>query len=397
MRGLTKSLAVLGLMSLTWSQVRAAETIKIGTIFSHTGGGAVLSYSALAAARLAVSEINKTGGILGKQVQLVLGDDRSDASMAVLEARRLLVQEKVDLILGPLGSLTTLPVLPVLTEARIANVSVAQAKQITPQLAPYHFTLVVNTDEIAKVYIEFAVKQLGAKRIAVLIDKTAGQKALLESFKSVINEFPDAKIVAIQEFELEATDQLPHILSLREQKPDVILHSSLAGHDAGVSLSALGDIGWRVPIILSTSAANALPAVVAVAGAGALSADHVYAWDYKSLTYCQGDAVGESNLAKFLQRMYEFAPEVKGKLSATNALWIYDGLHFLAAGVNGAGAEDGVKVADWLEKNSSQLKGVLGAPTASKDSHFMFGASSLGVIKDIGNIRSDGLRKQAGC
>ena len=56
----------------------------------------MLSYSAQAGVRLAASEINKAGGILGRQIQLVPGDDKSDPTMTVLEARRLVTQEKVD-------------------------------------------------------------------------------------------------------------------------------------------------------------------------------------------------------------------------------------------------------------------------------------------------------------
>lgn len=389
--------AVMIISAAMLAPAAAADSVKVGTLFSLTGGGAVLSYSAQAGARLAADEINRSGGMLGKQVELVAADDKSDPTLTVLEARRLVHQEKVDLVLGPLGSLTTLPALPILTEAGIANISVAQAKQITPELAPYHFTLVVNTDEIARVYLRFAVNELGAKRIGVLIDKTAGQKALLDAFNAAMAEFPGAEIVAVQEFDLEATDQLPQMLALREQKADVILHSSLAGHDAGVSLAAREDISWDVPIVLSTSAANALAAVTAVAGAEVVAGDNVFAWDYKALTYCTGDVEGTSPLAQFLQRMYAFAPETKGKVSATNALWIYDALHFLDAAVEGAGTTEGPAVAKWIEQNAGTLTGVLGTPKLTPESHFMFGADDLTVIRNIDEIRSDGLRRRAGC
>jgi len=389
--------AAVAAILLSSFPAKSQEPIKVGTLFSATGGGAIISYSAQAAANFAADEMNKKGGIMGRKVELVPADDQSDPSMSSLEAKRLVADRKVDVILGPVGSVTTLAVVPVLSEYKVANFSIAQAQQLTPQAAPYHFTLVVNTDETAKLYIRFAVEHLKATRLAILVDKTAGQKALLESFKKAMKDFPSATVVAIQEFDTNGSDQLPQVLSLRDAKPDVILHSALSGHDAGVSLAALQDIGWNVPIVLSTSAANASQAVLAVTGPDGLKGKNIYAWDYKSLSYCEGDAPGSSSFAKFNEGMKAFAPEIAKKVSSTNALWIYDGFYFLKAAIEGTGSTEGPKIAKWLEANGNSLQGILGKPTASSENHFMYGADELAVIERIDTVRSDGLKKRAGC
>ena len=118
--------SAIGMPSIVSGQT---DKIKIGGVFSVTGGGAVITFSALAGAKMAVAEINKAGGILGKQVDFVVADDRSDPTQTTMETRRLVQQEKVQMLVGPIGSVTTLASIPVLNEAKVASIGVAQARE----------------------------------------------------------------------------------------------------------------------------------------------------------------------------------------------------------------------------------------------------------------------------
>ncbi len=78
----------------------ASEPIKVGSILSVTGPAAFLGDPELKTLQLYVEDINKKGGVLGRQLQLVHYDDGSDANKANGFAKRLIDDDKVDLIVG---------------------------------------------------------------------------------------------------------------------------------------------------------------------------------------------------------------------------------------------------------------------------------------------------------
>src|SRR4051812_24602477 len=84
------STALIALPALAQS----TEPIKIGTLFSMTGFGAVVGASSMTALNMSLKDINDAGGIMGRKVVVVQGDDQSDATIAVGEAKRLAFREK---------------------------------------------------------------------------------------------------------------------------------------------------------------------------------------------------------------------------------------------------------------------------------------------------------------
>ncbi len=396
MRKTITAAALAALLATGAAQAQQADKIRIGGVFSVTGGGAVITFSALAGAKMAVAEINKSGGILGKQVEFVVADDRSDPTQTTMETRRLVQQENVQMLVGPIGSVTTLASIPVLNEAKVASIGVAQAPQLTPKFAPYQFTEVVATDEIAKVYVDQAVDVLKAKKLGLLMDNTAGQKALVVDIRAYAAK-KGIPIVGEQEFDVNIGDMTAQVLALKRAGPDVLLHSSLSSRDAGTALKTLADVGWDVPIIFSTSMAAGVAAVVQVAGPDSVKKDNVYAWDYKGLSYCQGDPLGATKAAQFITRLKDFAGADFAKMSSTNAGWLYDAVYILKAAAEGAGSTEGPKMAAWLESNAGKAQSVLGNLTGSPSNHFLLDSSSLTVVSHVAEVRADGLRRRGGC
>ncbi len=88
------------------------QPIKLGFFSSFTGTYHQNGYNGLAGVKLAVAEINASGGILGRQVVVVEGDDQSSPTAAVNEMRRLVQIEKIDALIGPISSQITLATIP---------------------------------------------------------------------------------------------------------------------------------------------------------------------------------------------------------------------------------------------------------------------------------------------
>jgi len=96
--------------------------IKIGAVFPLTGPAAPNGDWAKLGTEIAVKDINAAGGIDGRQVEVAYGDDQLEAQKAVTEMTRLVNQEKVDMVLGPLSSDPTLATLPQLKSTNTPSI-----------------------------------------------------------------------------------------------------------------------------------------------------------------------------------------------------------------------------------------------------------------------------------
>ena len=83
---------------------RAAETLKIGMVLPVTGPAAAVGGYALAGAKIALDRVNKSGGVLGKQLELVTEDDQTTNPGAVLAFSKLAAQPDIVAFLGPVRS-----------------------------------------------------------------------------------------------------------------------------------------------------------------------------------------------------------------------------------------------------------------------------------------------------
>ncbi len=118
------ALAVMVVVPGTLPQTRAAEPpILIGASISQSGAFARASHAEITAYRLAEEVLNQQGGLLGRPVKLVIYDDQSNASQGVILYRRLIYQDKVDLLLGPFSSGVTFAVAPVVDQARVPMIA----------------------------------------------------------------------------------------------------------------------------------------------------------------------------------------------------------------------------------------------------------------------------------
>ena len=97
-----------------------------------------------------MAEINASGGILGRQVVVIEGDDQSSPTAAVNEMRRLVQIEKIDALIGPISSQITIATIPFLNEAKIPSISVSGSSAMTPAIGPYHFSMLPSADSQAE-------------------------------------------------------------------------------------------------------------------------------------------------------------------------------------------------------------------------------------------------------
>ena len=368
--------------------------IKVGALLSFSGGGVTSGASAFVGLRMKVKEMNDAGGLLGRQLVIVQGDDKTDPTAGVSEAIRLVTQEKVDFMIGPQFSQICIAATPTINQAGIAWISTCGALQMNPTFAPRHFANLYTSEAQAISMVNYANKIAKVKSVAIMTDNTTNSKDFVDIMTKEIAK-TDMKLTGTQEYELNSTDMTPQWLSLRRGNPDLILFSAITADGAGHAMKSKMEIGWDVRVVGSSVFGVLAPAIMRVAGPNALKT--ALGLESKSYTYCTNDPVGQSSFSKFQAELKKFEPANFEKLNYSNVIFMYDGMGLLAAATKAVGSTDGTKIAAWLEENVTKVPVVNGPLTATKTSHWMIGADLLVPVQDLDQRRSDGLLKRAGC
>lgn len=156
--------------------VRAAPAgaVRIGLFMGLTGPNAFLSEMGRQGVLLALEEVNKSGGVLGRQIELSAQDTRSVPAETVNAVRRLVTQDGIKLLIGPSGSGEALTVLPVVQELEAVWVmSLPSSPAITQRIGragnPWAFRTQQSDAVMAKALVDVAINKLGDKRIATVV------------------------------------------------------------------------------------------------------------------------------------------------------------------------------------------------------------------------------------
>ncbi len=137
---------------------------------------------------MAVADINASGGVLGQQLKLTIGDDACDPKQAVAVANKF-VSEGVQFVAGHFCSGSSIPASSVYTEEDILQISPASTNpKLTDEGGPNVFRVCGRDDQQGIVAGNFLAKQYGTKNIAILHDKTAYGKGLADETKKQLNK-----------------------------------------------------------------------------------------------------------------------------------------------------------------------------------------------------------------
>lgn len=370
--------------------------IKLGVPLALSGGAAATADWARMGVEMSVKEINADGGIDGRKVEAVYVDTELDPTKAVTVVNRLINQDKVDLIVGPITSDETLATLPMTTKANIASIN-GSGSEITPKVAPYSFAMLMNAEHQAQKMVEYALGDTyKASSVATLNYSATQGKTAAKAFADALKK-AGKPAVGTQEFDVPVTDLAPQLLSLRKSDPDVLLSFHQTGDDTGRLVLGLRELGWDVPVIGSYGSTFADQAK-GVAG------KDVYK-NFKSVTWsafsaCSADDIRPAS-RDFIKNITAEFPDKRTANAALDYVAVYrDALFLLKAGVEGSGSTDGDKVAGWLEENgpkaAADLPLVHEGYAMSQDNHFLMDTGSLTLV-DAGDELEPGIVRRLDC
>ncbi|GAB4230864.1 MAG: ABC transporter substrate-binding protein [Deltaproteobacteria bacterium] len=241
---------------------RAAEPIRIGAIFSVTGPASFLGEPEKNTAKMLEEDINKSGGLLGRKVEIIVYDDETDATKAVTAYDRLIKKDKVVAVVGPSTSGATLAIVPKAEAAQIPLVSAAAAKKIVVPVKHWVFKT-PQSDELAVKAIFKHAKKAGVKNIAIITASDAFGAAGREELKLLA---PGAgfTIVADEVFGPKDTDMTAQLTKIKGTNAQAII---CWGTNPGPAVIARNRVQLGIKIPLYNSHGVASKKFIELAGA----------------------------------------------------------------------------------------------------------------------------------
>ncbi|MFK0375860.1 ABC transporter substrate-binding protein [Pandoraea sp. NPDC090278] len=340
--------------ALSASMAIAADPIKIGVSGPFTGGSSSMGVSMRDGVRLAAAEINKSGGVLGRQIQLVERDEEAKNERGVQVAQELINKEKVVATVGYINTGVALASQRFYQDAKIPVFNnVATGTVITDQFKPpqypdnYVFRNAAKDSIQAPMIVEEAITRRGFKKPAILADSTnygqLGREDLEKALKA-----KGITPVAVEKFNIKDVDMTAQLLKAKQAGADVILTYGIGPELAQIA-NGMGKLGWKLPIVGSWTLAMAN--YIDNSGANGEGAR-------MPQTFIQ-----EPNTPKrkaFIDAYVAmFKPKNNRIDSAVSAAQGYDSIYLLAAAIKQAGSTDGPKVRAALEDLKAPVEGVV--------------------------------------
>ncbi len=330
----------------------AQDTIKIGVIGPFTGGSSSMGVSMRDGVRLAAKEINASGGVLGKKIELVERDDEAKNERGVQIAQEFINKTKVDAAVGYINTGVALASQRFFQEAKIPVMNnVATGTLITKQFEKepenYVFRNAAADYIQAPMIVEEAITRRGFKKVAILADSTAygdlGRKDLTAALAA-----KGITPVADEKFNIKDVDMTPQLLKAKEAGAEVILTYAIGPELAQIA-NGMSKLGWKKPMIGSwtLSMANFID-TAGKNGDGATMPQ----------TFIQDPSTPKRKefIAAYLK---EFKPKKDRIDSPVSAAQGYDSIFLLAAAMKQAGTTDGPKVREALENLNAKVDGIV--------------------------------------
>lgn len=325
----------------------SGDTIPVGEFASLTGKEAAFGQSSHKGTVLAIDEINKAGGVLGKQLRLITEDTQSKQGESATGVRKLISRDKVVAVLGEVASGRSLEGASVCQPARIPMISPSSTNPKVTEAGDYIFRVCFTDDFQGQVLAKFAANSLKLKNVAILSDATSAYSDGLSSY--FINHFSktDGKIPVQQKFNGGDKDFRAQLTSIKGANPDGIF---IPGYytDVGLIVAQARQLGINVPMF----------------GGDGWEAPQLYqiGGDALKNTYYTTHFYFESAEPKVQEFVKNYKARYNNEIPDAMAALGYDSAYVLVDAIKRAGSTDPSKIRDALA-GTKDFEGVTGKTT----------------------------------
>ncbi len=332
---------------------KKADTIKVGANLEMTGGSASYGISSKNAIELAFKEINEKGGINGKQLELVVADNKSEAAEATNAMQKLVSQDNVVAVIGPNLSSSVIAASAINNSAKVLDIApmatnpYVTVDQASGKTKDFNYRTCFIDPFQGTVMAKFATAELGVGNAAILIDNSSDYaKGLAQFFKE--NFVKEGGAVTAEESYLQKdTDFKATLTKIKATNPD-FLYVPGYYQEVGLIVKQAREIGMNMPIAGGDGWDSAkMPEI-----AGAAALNNTY---FSSLYSPEDSSDINKNFVAAYEKAYGQKPDVFAALS-------YDSALLVAEAIKNAGSTEPAKISEAMAKING-FSGVSGSVT----------------------------------
>lgn len=349
MRKLVGLIATAGIIvGGTASGAFAQETIKIGVTQPLTGAFAASGNYVAQGAKIAEDEINAAGGVLGKKIQLIIEDNKSNPTEAVSTVEKLIEKDKVPLLIGAWSSTLTLAVMPKLMEYKVPMiVETSSSGKITVSGNPYIFRI-SPTSAMEAVAFTPLVKKLGIKKANFLFTNNDFGIGSAEEYSKMLAA-NGVKIGVKEPMDPKATDFSANLAKIKAEGGDTLFVTT-AVEQLTLILKQAKEQGLNVRVI-SCGGSNSPDQLIAQAGAAANGSFHTTFFPPWFPEVTKNPAVSKRYMDEWKKHGYNVGGLTEGYRG-------FDAVYVAVAAIKIAGKAEPAAIKDALWKVN--VKGVYG-------------------------------------
>ena len=322
----------------------AADTIRIGVILSMTG--ATSAFGQMTWNGMQVGKSMRST-VLGKEVELILVDNKSEKIESANAAQRLIQKDNVIGIIGDVASSNSLAIAPIVEESRIPHISPASTNPLVTQNRKYVFRACFIDPFQGEVMAKFSYNDLKTTKAAVLTD--IGQDysvGLSDAFAKTYTRL-GGRIVAQLNYQSGDQDFTAQLTAIKETKPDVI---AITGYYTEIALIArqAKELGIKAVMIAGDGAEA--PELTKIGGDAVEGLYYTTHFDEKAVLTPLGQ-----RYVDLFRKEHNEAPDALGALGA-------DAYLIMLGAIEKAGSTDSEKIRDEIEK-TKDFQGITGVMT----------------------------------
>lgn len=349
----------------------AADSIKIGSVLSVTGPAAFLGDPELKTLEMYIEEINRKGGVLGRPLQLVHYDDGSDASKANAFAKRLIEDDKVDLIVGGTTTGSTMAMVPLVEKAGVPFVSLAGAVVIIEPVKKWVFKT-PHTDRMAAEKVFEDMRKRGISQVALLSETSGfGQSGKKES-EAVAAKY-GIQLVANETYGPKDTDMTPQLTKIKNTPGVQAIFIFGLGQGPAIATKNVKQLGISLPIYHAHGVAS--EEFIKLAGPAAEGVR------LPAAALLVADKLDDRDPQKAVAMGYKKAFHERWKSDvSTFGGHAYDGLMIVVDAIKRAGSTDKAKVRDAIEATKGYV-GTGGVVNMSPTDHMGLDLSAFRMLE----------------
>lgn len=243
------------------------DEILIGEFGSLSGSEATFGISSTNGLKLAVEEMNNSGGLLNKKIKLITYDDQGKPSEAQTVVQRLIKNDNVVAVIGEVASSRSKAGAPICQQNKIPMITPASTNPEVTAIGDYIFRVCFIDPFQATVVSKFIINTLKLKRVAILKDvKNAYSTGLSDFFEKEFKTM-GGEIVEIQSFQAGDKDFKAQLTSIKAKNPEAIFIPayytdvnliSIQAREIGITVPLIGSDGWESEKLTEGKAKDAL-------------------------------------------------------------------------------------------------------------------------------------------